>query len=151
MADDLEERHRQYGRKDRGGCITLVKAVDHIRDDVGAFDGDHVHPDRMRYKRAGDVLVCCVPDPTRDPGWGPWQAGRTHRDGVHREERLWPRRDFVAFRDPVVRRDRHSVQFLMLTGCRKSEIVRLKKQKVFANSLRLPDSKTGSQTVFLNA
>ena len=43
------------------------------------------------------------------------------------------------------------IRLLMLTGCRKSEIVRLKKQEVFGNSLCLPDSKTGPRTVFLNA
>ena len=43
------------------------------------------------------------------------------------------------------------IRLLMLTGCRKNEIVRLKKQEVFGNSLRLADSKTGPRTVFLNA
>ena len=43
------------------------------------------------------------------------------------------------------------IRLLMLTGCRKNEIVRLKKQEVLGNSLRLCDSKTGSRTVFLNA
>ena len=43
------------------------------------------------------------------------------------------------------------IRLLMLTGCRKSEVIRLKKQEVFGNTLRLSDSKTGPRTVFLNA
>ena len=43
------------------------------------------------------------------------------------------------------------VRLLMLTGCRKNEIVRLQKSEVFDASLRLRDSKTGPRTVFLNA
>ncbi len=42
------------------------------------------------------------------------------------------------------------IRLLMLTGCRKNEIVRLKKREVFGNCLRLRDSKTGPRTVFLN-
>ena len=43
------------------------------------------------------------------------------------------------------------IRLLMLTGCRKNEIVRLQKREVLGNSLRLLDSKTGPRTVFLNA
>ena len=43
------------------------------------------------------------------------------------------------------------IRLLMLTGCRKNEIVCLQKQEVFGSSLRLRDSKTGPRTVFLNA
>lgn len=43
------------------------------------------------------------------------------------------------------------IRILMLTGCRKSEIVRLQKREVFGSSLHLRDSKTGPRTVFLNA
>ena len=43
------------------------------------------------------------------------------------------------------------IRLLILTGCRKSEIVRLRRDEVVANQLRLRDSKTGARTVFLNA
>ena len=42
------------------------------------------------------------------------------------------------------------IRLLLLTGCRKTEIIRLQKQEVFGASLRLLDSKTGPRTVFLN-
>ena len=43
------------------------------------------------------------------------------------------------------------IRLLLLTGCRKNEIVRLRRYEVAGNSLRLHDSKTGPRTVFLNA
>ena len=39
---------------------------------------------------------------------------------------------------------------MLLTGCRKNEIVRLRRREVDGNNLRLEDSKTGPRTVFLN-
>ena len=42
------------------------------------------------------------------------------------------------------------IRLLLLTGCRKNEIVRLKRREVDAGRLRLEDSKTGPRTVFLN-
>ena len=43
------------------------------------------------------------------------------------------------------------IRLLLLTGCRKSEIVRLRRDEVAGARLLLPDSKTGARTVFLNA
>ena len=43
------------------------------------------------------------------------------------------------------------IRLLLLTGCRKNEIVRIRRDEVVANQLRLRDSKTGPRTVFLNA
>ena len=43
------------------------------------------------------------------------------------------------------------IRLLLLTGCRKNEIVRLHRDEVAGNQLRLPRAKTGSRTVFLNA
>ena len=51
----------------------------------------------------------------------------------------------------ILCRYRHGIRLLLLTGCRKNEIVRLRKQEVAENCLRLLDSKTGPRTVFLNA
>ncbi len=42
------------------------------------------------------------------------------------------------------------IRLLLLTGCRKGEIVRLRRREVDAGCLRLEDSKTGPRTVFLN-
>ena len=42
------------------------------------------------------------------------------------------------------------IRLLLLTGCRKNEIVRLNRQEVDAGCLRLADSKTGPRTVFLS-
>ena len=43
------------------------------------------------------------------------------------------------------------IRLLLLTGCRKNEIVRLRHDEVAGSQLRLRDSKTGPRTVFLNA
>ena len=42
------------------------------------------------------------------------------------------------------------IRLLLLTGCRKSEILRLRWQEVDGGVLRLADSKTGPRTVFLS-
>lgn len=42
------------------------------------------------------------------------------------------------------------IRLLLLTGCRKSEIVRLRWSEVSGNTLQLVDSKTGPRTVFLS-
>ena len=42
------------------------------------------------------------------------------------------------------------VRLLLLTGCRKSEIVRLRRNEVKGDRLELRDSKTGPRTVWLN-
>ena len=52
---------------------------------------------------------------------------------------------------PAQRMQIDIIRLLMLTGCRKNEIVRLQKREVLGASLRLSDSKTGPRTVFLNA
>ena len=43
------------------------------------------------------------------------------------------------------------VRLLLLTGCRKNEIVRLRRDEVKDGRLELRDSKTGARTVLLNA
>ena len=42
------------------------------------------------------------------------------------------------------------IRLLLLTGCRRNEIVRLRRREVDGDHLRLEDSKTGPRTVFLN-
>ncbi len=51
---------------------------------------------------------------------------------------------------PSQRQQVDIIRLLLLTGCRKNEIIRLRKQEVAENCLRLLDSKTGPRTVFLN-
>ena len=43
------------------------------------------------------------------------------------------------------------IRLLLLTGCRKGELVRLRWSEVDGEALHLRDSKTGPRTVFLNA
>ena len=43
------------------------------------------------------------------------------------------------------------IRLLLLTGCRKSEIVRLRREEIKGDRLELADSKTGPRTVWLNA
>ena len=43
------------------------------------------------------------------------------------------------------------VRLLLLTGCRKGEILRLRREEVKGDRLELADSKTGPRTVLLNA
>ena len=103
MADDFEKRYRRYFRKNRGESIIEVTAVDPTRDNTGAFVGERMHSNSLRYTLPGTVLVRCVPDPALDPAWSPWQTGRMRLDGARWEEKLWPRSEFAAFRDHVAR------------------------------------------------
>ncbi len=43
------------------------------------------------------------------------------------------------------------IRLLLLTGCRKNEIICLRRDEVIGNQLRLGDSKTGPRTVFLSS
>ena len=43
------------------------------------------------------------------------------------------------------------IRLLLLTGCRKNEIVRLRREEVKGDRIELKDSKTGPRTVLLNA
>ena len=74
-----------------------------------------------------------------------------------------PKRTRFLSRDEIVRlhdvldrlaggRDQQAdiIRLLILTGCRKNEIVRLQRREVDSGLLRLEDSKTGPRTVFLN-
>lgn len=74
-----------------------------------------------------------------------------------------PKRTRFLSRDEIDRLhdvlDRHTggrgqqadiIRLLILTGCRKNEIVRLQRREIDSGLLRLEDSKTGPRTVFLN-
>ena len=76
--------------------------------------------------------------------------------------RFLSREELDRLHKVLVRRDRSTamlesqrqqidiIRLLLLTGCRKNEIVRLRRDEVAGTSLRLLDSKTGPRTVFLN-
>ncbi|MCY4470223.1 MAG: tyrosine-type recombinase/integrase, partial [Thiotrichales bacterium] len=59
--------------------------------------------------------------------------------------------DCHAERSESARQQADIIRLLLLTGCRKSEIVRLRWQEVDGDRLNLADSKTGPRRVYLNA
>ncbi len=69
---------------------------------------------------------------------------------LERLHRTLDRHDREAPRRPSQRQQIDIIRLLLLTGCRKNEIVRLRKQEVSSDHLHLADSKTGPRTVFLN-
>ena len=58
--------------------------------------------------------------------------------------------DAASLRGPNRRQQADIIRLLLLTGGRKSEIVRLKRREVDGSRLRLEDSKTGPRTVILS-
>ncbi len=73
------------------------------------------------------------------------------REELERLHRVLDRRASVKRITPSQRHQIDIIRLLLLTGCRKNEIVRLRSNEVVGNQLRLRDSKTGPRTVFLNA
>ena len=61
-----------------------------------------------------------------------------------------PRRLCVQSRVASRRRQADIIRLLLLTGCRKGEIVTLRWREVEGDTLNLADSKTGPRKVFLN-
>ena len=58
--------------------------------------------------------------------------------------------DRLVDQRPSRRQQADIIRLLLLTGCRKSEILSLKRSEVDGNVLRLSDSKTGPRTVWLS-
>ena len=73
------------------------------------------------------------------------------RDELDRLHRVLDRRANASRITPSQRHQIDIIRLLILTGCRKNEIIRLRRDEVAANQLRLRMSKTGPRTVFLNA
>ena len=73
------------------------------------------------------------------------------REELGRLHCVLDRHDLSETTSPSQRQQVDIIRLLLLTGCRKNEIIRLRKQEVAENCLRLLDSKTGPRTVFLNA
>ena len=70
------------------------------------------------------------------------------RDEIRRLHRAL---DYHAERSASARQQADIIRLLLLTGCRKNEIVRLRRQEVDGDRLNLSDSKTGPRRVALNA
>ncbi len=73
------------------------------------------------------------------------------REELDRLHRVLDRHANAKRTRPSQRQQIDIIRLLLLTGCRKNEIVRLRRDEVAGNRLRLRDSKTGPRTVFLNA
>ena len=67
---------------------------------------------------------------------------------VHRLHRTL---DHHAERSASARQQADIIRLLLLTGCRKNEILALRWSEVYAGTLALADSKTGPRKVYLNA
>ena len=70
------------------------------------------------------------------------------REEIQRLHRVLDRH---AERSESARQQVDIIRLLLLTGCRKNEIVRLRRQEVDGDRLNLADSKTGPRQVYLNA
>ena len=70
------------------------------------------------------------------------------REEIQRLHRVLDRH---AERSESARQQADIIRLLLLTGCRKSEIVRLRWQEVDGDRLNLADGKTGPRQVYLNA
>ena len=97
-------------------------------------------------------------------GYVPSNPARSVKFNPRRKiTRFLSRKELDRLHEVLNRRDRSTktrasqrqqvdiIRLLLLTGCRKSEIVRLRRDEVAGTSLRLRDGKTGPRTVFLNA
>ena len=69
---------------------------------------------------------------------------------LERLHRALNRHDHETPRRPSQRQQIDIIRLLLLTGCRKSEIVRLRREEVSGDCLQLADSKAGPRTVFLS-
>ena len=72
------------------------------------------------------------------------------REELERLHRVLDRHERSASMRASQRPQIDIIRLLLLTGCRKGEIVRLRRDEVAGTCLRLHDSKTGPRTVFLN-
>ena len=70
------------------------------------------------------------------------------RDEIRRLHRVLDRHAAVR---PSCARQADIIRLLLLTGCRRSEILTLRRQDVDGNTLSIADAKSGPRRVFLNA
>ena len=90
---------------------------------------------------------CLDPIPVERPAFVP---GEKAVDRAAQIRRLHRELDRHAG-DRISRAQQADIIRLLLTGCRKSEIVTMRWQDVDADTLNLTDAKTGPRRVFLNA
>ncbi|MDE0242803.1 MAG: tyrosine-type recombinase/integrase [bacterium] len=100
--------------------------------------------------------VACGVVPSNPAGGIKLNPGRRITRFLSREElgrlhRVLGRRERSTTARASQRQQIDIIRLLLLTGCRKNEIVRLHRDEVAESCLRLRDSKTGPRTVFLNA
>ena len=69
---------------------------------------------------------------------------------LERLHRTLDRHDHETPHRPTQRQQIDIIRLLLLTGCRKNEIVRLRSEELSGDRLHLSDSKTGPRTVYLN-
>ena len=89
-------------------------------------------------------------DPTRGVKANP-RPMRTRFLSRDEIERLHAVLDHSASRSPSWRDQADAIRLLLLTGCRKNEVLTLRWQDVDGDVLNLADSKTGPRRVLLNA
>ena len=98
------------------------------------------------------AIVCghLQTNPARGIKWNPGAALTRFLSGeeVRRLHHALDRRDRAR---PSRSRQADVIRLLLLTGCRKSEILTLRWQDVDGDTLNLVDAKTGPRRVFLNA
>ncbi len=91
------------------------------------------------------------------PAFGSLSLDRITHAGVtrflsHEEvQRLHRALDHIAAVQPSRAQQADIIRLLLLTGCRKSEILTLRWQDVDGNTINLSDAKSGPRRVFLNA
>ncbi len=88
-------------------------------------------------------------NPTADIGRNP-RPRLTRFLSTDEIDRLHRSLDRLVDQRPSRRQQADIIRLLLLTGCRKSEILTLKRSEVDGNVLRLADSKTGPRTVWLS-
>ena len=71
--------------------------------------------------------------------------------GLYASSAAVPPLPLLYTRDPSPSRESDIIRLLLLTGCRKSEILRLSRKEAKGDRLEIRDSKTGSRTGLLNA
>ncbi len=123
-----------YSRTAPGGANSCLKVLRHILNHAMACGHITANPARS-----------VKPNPRRK------LTRFLSREELHRLHGVLDRHDNLQGISRSRRMQIDIIRLLMLTGCRKNEIVRLQKQEVLGDSLRLRNSKVGPRTVVLNA
>ncbi len=120
-----------YSRTAPGGANRVLDILRQILNHAAACGYIATNPARTIRRNRGAKLTRFL---SRE------EIGRLHRVLDRHAERSESARQQVDI-----------IRLLLLTGCRKNEIVRLRRQEVDGDRLNLADSKTGPRQVYLNA